>query len=328
MNETVFLGGCPVIKPEGIYLDGRRVIRLDPTVGTALGVGDVGCTGIDLDAWKAANRVKLYPGQRIRWILARSIDDKMSLGDIREQVEGSAYTTASVFRKWFNYLGLQPGDLTETEAGNIDNLKVLGIGSREDMITASRTPTLIDGKIAVAGLGIAQKAEEMPGPILVRQPKIYVFVEFIYRGTQSSMPWPMYNDALLARKWCPVDAQWGLSITLTQGQDAVNVPPETSLSNPSTYTPLPSTAAIVKKADELAAAAADIAKKAAEPLSNALKWAGVAAVVVAGGLVIYYLPRRTPSPEPPQATPDPPRHKPPPRREKPLPRRAGRLSPT
>ena len=27
-NETVFLGGYPVIQPEGIYLDGRRVIRL------------------------------------------------------------------------------------------------------------------------------------------------------------------------------------------------------------------------------------------------------------------------------------------------------------
>jgi hypothetical protein len=27
-NETVFLGGCPVVRPEGIYLDGRRVISL------------------------------------------------------------------------------------------------------------------------------------------------------------------------------------------------------------------------------------------------------------------------------------------------------------
>lgn len=27
-NETVFLGGCPVIRPEGIYFDGQRVISL------------------------------------------------------------------------------------------------------------------------------------------------------------------------------------------------------------------------------------------------------------------------------------------------------------
>jgi hypothetical protein len=28
MNEMIFLGGCPVIRPEGIYLNGQRVIRL------------------------------------------------------------------------------------------------------------------------------------------------------------------------------------------------------------------------------------------------------------------------------------------------------------
>ncbi len=28
INETLFLGGCPVIRPEGIYLNGQRVIRL------------------------------------------------------------------------------------------------------------------------------------------------------------------------------------------------------------------------------------------------------------------------------------------------------------
>jgi hypothetical protein len=38
-NETVFLGGCPVIRPEGIYLDGHRVIRL--------GMGDVGVGAIE-----------------------------------------------------------------------------------------------------------------------------------------------------------------------------------------------------------------------------------------------------------------------------------------
>jgi hypothetical protein len=34
MNEAIFLGGCPVFRPEGIYLDGHRVIRF--------GLGDVG----------------------------------------------------------------------------------------------------------------------------------------------------------------------------------------------------------------------------------------------------------------------------------------------
>ena len=40
MNEMVFLGGCPVIKPEGIYVNGRRVIRLG-LEGTLGDVGDL-----------------------------------------------------------------------------------------------------------------------------------------------------------------------------------------------------------------------------------------------------------------------------------------------
>jgi len=30
IGETAFLGGCPVIRPEGIYVEGRRVIALNP----------------------------------------------------------------------------------------------------------------------------------------------------------------------------------------------------------------------------------------------------------------------------------------------------------
>lgn len=277
MNETIFLGGCPIIRPEGIYYDGRRVIRL--------GLGDVGCSGINLDDWKTRNRVKLYPGQRIRWIFARSTDDKASLDDIRAQAEGS-FGTASVFQKWFDPVALLPGDLTETEAGKIDNLKVLGIGTREAMIAAGQA----------AGLVIAQKAEDMPGPILVRLPKVYVLVEFIYRGTQNSMPWPVYDDAVIARKWCPTEAQWGLSIAFGQGKDAAVVPKETTLSNPSTYTPLPSSETIAKTADELS--------DAAKALPKAINWAlvagAVAVAVVGGALIIYYVPRR---PSPPRLEP-------------------------
>lgn len=275
INEQLFLGECPIVRPhDGIYYGGRRVIALAGT-----GVGDVGCTGIDLDDWKAKNRVKLYPGQRVRWILARSTDDKASLDQIRSQAEGS-FSTATVFQKWFDPVALLPGDYTETEAGKIDNLKVLGTGTREQMIAAGQT----------AGLAIAQRAEDMPGPIYVRQPKIYVLVEFVYRGTQDSMPWPMFNDAVLARKWCPTDALWGLSITFAQGKDAAVVPKETAVSNPSTYTPLPSSETIAKAADDLSKKAGDAAGNA---LSKAVPWIIVAVGVVAGALVVYYVPRRT-----------------------------------
>jgi hypothetical protein len=39
MNEMVFLGGCPLINNEGIYLDGHRVIRFGMS---GVGLGDVG----------------------------------------------------------------------------------------------------------------------------------------------------------------------------------------------------------------------------------------------------------------------------------------------
>lgn len=39
VNETAFLGACPVIRPEGIYLDGQRVISLGLQ---GFGLGDVG----------------------------------------------------------------------------------------------------------------------------------------------------------------------------------------------------------------------------------------------------------------------------------------------
>lgn len=39
INETVFLGECPIIRPEGIYYGGRQVIRLG--MG-GVGLGDVG----------------------------------------------------------------------------------------------------------------------------------------------------------------------------------------------------------------------------------------------------------------------------------------------
>jgi len=41
-GEQVFLGECPIIRPEGIYYGGRRVIALAPGLVDGVGVGDVG----------------------------------------------------------------------------------------------------------------------------------------------------------------------------------------------------------------------------------------------------------------------------------------------
>jgi hypothetical protein len=231
-------------------------------------VGDMLCSGIDLDAWKAANRVVLYPGQRIRWLIARSSDDKASVGDVQAHMEGS-FTTASVFRKWFDPVALESGDITETEAGKIDNLQVLAIGTKDDMLAVA----------AKAGLVIEKRAEDLPGPLKVREPKTYALVEFIYRGVQTSMPWPVYNDATFSRKWCPVDCQVALSASFKQSADSRTVPKETALGNPSTIIPgVPSTEEIVK--------AAKAAGEAAKGLGQGLLYAGLGVAAIAAIVLI------------------------------------------
>jgi hypothetical protein len=63
MHETIFLGGCPVIRPEGIYVDGQRVIRLGLSSGTLGDVGDLLAyrqmwepfISAHLDLWRALN---------------------------------------------------------------------------------------------------------------------------------------------------------------------------------------------------------------------------------------------------------------------------------
>jgi hypothetical protein len=42
INETVFLGECPIIRPEGIYYGGRRVIALNPNLSGLGFLGDAG----------------------------------------------------------------------------------------------------------------------------------------------------------------------------------------------------------------------------------------------------------------------------------------------
>jgi hypothetical protein len=216
--------------------------------------GDLGCSGIDLDAWKQKNRVKLRPNERHRWLLAISTSGRLSdmtPNELQVDIEGGV-ATGSIFGKWFEWVGMMHGDLTETE-GKIDNVKMLAFGSKQAMLDVAQK----------SGLVVEQRAEDIPGPLNVVEPKTYALVEFIYRSVQDSMPWPVYNDAALSRKWCPVDAQVALSASFAPSKDSKDVPKETSISNPSTWAPVPST-------EDIRKAAGDVAKGAASAISGGL----------------------------------------------------------
>ncbi len=263
MSEQLFLGDCPIVNSEGIYVDGKRVIRFGLQ---GVGVGDLTCPGVDVDEWKKTHRVSLYPEQRHRWLFAVNSTGQTAT-EIRAIFETTTFPFNPVFLRWFSWVALNPGDVVGT-SGKIDNVKVLAFGTKANMIEAA----------AKAGLRIAQRAEDML-PLNVKEPKIYVLVEFDYRSVDNSMPWPVYNGSTLKSKWCPVDADVALSIAFTQSADAANIPKETSLANPSTYLPIPSSETIEK-------AAAEVGKGAAA----AAYWVGVGVVAVAvvGGVVYFY----------------------------------------
>jgi len=270
MNETIFLGGCPVIRPEGIYLDGRRVIRLGLN---DVGVGDLTCPGVDVDEWKKTHRVRLYPEQRHRWLFAVN-STSQTASELRAMFETTTFPYNPVFLRWFSWVALNPGGDSFGTAGKIDNTKMLAFGTKEDMIKIA----------AKAGLSVAQRAEDMR-PLNVKEPKVYALVEFDYRSVDTSMPWPVFNNSTLKSKWCPIDADVALSVAFTQSADAAQIPKETSLNNPSTYLPIPSSETIEK-------AVADAAKAAAGAAVKAAPWGIIAAVVVGGALLVYYVPRR------------------------------------
>lgn len=282
MNETIFLGGCPVIRPEGIYLDGQRVIRFGLAERTA-GVADIGCGDVDVDQWKARNRVRLYPSQRMRWLFAVSKDGRegMTETELRAVFETTIFPFNPVFLRWFSQVALNPGDVLATQ-GKIDNTKMLAYGTKEEMLDVA----------ARSGLVIAERAENLPGisTLVVRQPKVYALVEFDYRSIDTSMPWPVYNGRTLANKWCPLDCDVALSVTFQQTTDAKNIPKETSIANPSTWTPLPSSEEVLKIAGEAAKGAVGDATKVLTTVAI------VGAVAGAGWLLYKYAPR----PEPPR----------------------------
>jgi hypothetical protein len=258
---------------------------LSSTGSTASGrdfaIGDFGCSNVDISAWMSANRVRLHPGERHRWLLAISTTGRlsnMSADELRTDIEGGV-ATGSIFGRWFEKVNGIPltGDLTDTR-GSVDNVKLLTFGDKATMLAVADK----------AGLVIEQRAEDLPGAssLLVKEPKVYAMVEFVYRSVDSSMPWPVYNDNTLVRKWCPIDAQVALSVTFKQSADSKTVPKETSLTNPSTYLPVPSTEEIAKAASDVASGIAKGAGEAASGIGSAIMYLGLGAVAIAAAVML------------------------------------------
>lgn len=139
----------------------------------AFATGDLFCPGVDIEKFKAANRVPMFPGKWQVWKLYRTDKDNPSAADIEQ-------TARAVVLQWFKTI----------EAGDVDHIEVL-----------SGPP---------AGSKRVKRWEDNPSPMSVHaKTPIVVWVSFVYRGTATDGPWPVHK-AQVINPWCPVDADWML----------------------------------------------------------------------------------------------------------------------
>lgn len=163
-----------------------------------------GCSGVDVPAWLAANRVRVQPDFFNYWLLWRTTRDNPTEQDIRD-------TVAAVFVKWFDGSVIDPVATFKgtTRSGVADLIEVVKIGAPGQALG-------VPGK----GLRDMQRRELLPlgPPPMVAaaeradQPAaVQVLVRFAYRGKLGNMAWPTWRGGAVdtdAGRRCPVDADW------------------------------------------------------------------------------------------------------------------------
>lgn len=151
----------------------------------------------DLEQWQLKNRAPLFSGKKNTWILARTLRDNPTEKDVKE-------TLLFCLVKWFEGNGVDV--LLSSKSGDIVSNGVDGIKVK----TVSKTrPTL---------KSTAARRENLPyGPIPTVNGQggvAYVEVEFNYRASLESLPWPvrtapgLIGMQLKSSAEHPIDADW------------------------------------------------------------------------------------------------------------------------
>lgn len=250
MNEQIFLGGCPIIRPEGIYLDGQRVISLGLR---GVGLGDVG----DLLAY----RQEWEPFIAAHLALWRQINDLLE----NNSAAPKCVTSPQDNPKFCAALALSRIRISDTDPDGIVKMWNAWKDKSSADILAGAAPMLAWHQDVVMRVGNQYKNELMQ-----------------------------------------IAQTWGITVTLP------NVPPfslqqEIRARIEGAYVTAKgvvqligySAGEMLGEARDLTDAVAKGLTDGAKALPNTLHWVAVAgviaAVVVVGGLVVYYVPRR-PSP--------------------------------
>lgn len=260
MNETVFLGACPIIRPEGIYYDGRKVI--------SLGVGDVG----DLLAY----RQEWEPFIAAHLALWRDLNDAFERNPMAQQCPPGIFgkmptTTTTSVSDFCNALSLTRRKISDTDSG--------GILTQWNAWKDKSSADLVAG--APAMLAAQQNAVMRVGRDYWNQLRD---IEKNFHLTPSSPPEvPSFSaqQELRARIEGAYITTKGVIQLVGYG-----------------------VAEELGMAADVAQAVAQGLKDSAKALPDTARKIGIAAavavVVVAGALVVYYVPRRSPSPPAPE----------------------------
>jgi hypothetical protein len=169
------------------------------------------CPGLDVDQWRAANRVPLFKDQVNWWVLARTLRDNPSDDDIRN-------TTQAVFLKWFGGWASEAIEAgQQTSAGPATQIQVRQIS--RDRLTLP---------VGIASVARFEKLAAGPLPSVEGTPA-YVLVSFAWRSPVTDAPWPTYKSPgvihLPGAEWCPTSADW---ILVEAGRPIETAPPDKS----------------------------------------------------------------------------------------------------
>ena len=167
---------------------GRIATARLPKTSGFVAVGDVGCVGVDVDAFKSKCRAPIHSEGWNRWLLFRTTRDEPSALDIER-------STYAVLGKWFELVENAEGiSLPGNGTGKVDNVKIRVVPW--DWGAPWRT--------------VARREDCSPVPTVAGTGAIGVLVEFVYRGTARDVPWPVHKAQMLG-PYCPVQADWILA---------------------------------------------------------------------------------------------------------------------
>lgn len=263
INETLSLGECPIIRPEGIYYGGRRVIALDPGL-QGVGVGDVG----DLLAY----RQEWEPFIAAHLALWRDMNARFENSPDVTRCPKGIFTNAqiqnldSVWRSWCAALALTRIQTSTTDPnGILPKWNAWKDKSSADIIAGAAAMLKWHQDVVVTvGGGDKDKLLEIG--------KVW--------GIDVKLPdLPSFNTQqdVIARIQGAYTATKGVLQIIGYGAGEA----------------LSATA-------DVSQAVAQGLTDTAKSLPNTAKWIGIAAavavVVVGGGLIIYYVPHRPASP--------------------------------